>query len=173
VAAKEWSLTIAAVSEADRTTFEDVMRAQERRVLRTALRLLGRLEDAEDAAQEVFLRLYKHWAKVDWSRPVEAWLYRVTVNVCADLRRKRPMVEPLEFDPAAAGSFAAAGDARRLVEAGLQTLGEKERAAIVLRDIEGLETAEVAEILGSSEVTVRSQISTGRVKLRAFVEGAR
>jgi RNA polymerase sigma-70 factor (ECF subfamily) len=56
------------------------------------------------------------------------------------------------------------------IQAGLERLGEKERAAIVLRDIEGLATAEVATILGSSEATVRSQISVGRRKIRKFVE---
>jgi RNA polymerase sigma-70 factor (ECF subfamily) len=59
---------------------------------------------------------------------------------------------------------------RRLVRAALATLPEKERAAVVLRDIEGLPTCEVAAILGSSEGTVRSQISTARVKIRRFVE---
>jgi RNA polymerase sigma-70 factor (ECF subfamily) len=59
---------------------------------------------------------------------------------------------------------------KRLLEQGLMTLGEKERAAVVLRDVEGLETAEVARILGSSEGTVRSQVSLARVKLRRYVE---
>ena len=58
---------------------------------------------------------------------------------------------------------------KRTVAAGLRTLPEKERAAIVLREIEGLSTREVARILGSSEVTVRSQVSMGRQKLREFV----
>jgi RNA polymerase sigma-70 factor (ECF subfamily) len=63
------------------------------------------------------------------------------------------------------------GDRRRAaVKAGLEELGEKERAAVILRDIEGLDTAEVARILGSSEATVRSQISVARRKLRKFAE---
>jgi RNA polymerase sigma-70 factor (ECF subfamily) len=56
------------------------------------------------------------------------------------------------------------------VQAALRTLPEKERAAIVLRDIEGLPTADVARILGSSEGTVRSQISTGRLKIKRFIQ---
>jgi RNA polymerase sigma-70 factor (ECF subfamily) len=59
---------------------------------------------------------------------------------------------------------------RRLVRAAIETLPEKERAAVDLRDIEGLSTHEVAEILGSSEGTVRSQISTARAKIRRFVD---
>jgi RNA polymerase sigma-70 factor (ECF subfamily) len=59
---------------------------------------------------------------------------------------------------------------RRLVADALKRLPEKERAAVVLRDIEGLSTREVANILGSSEVTVRSQVSSARVKIKKFVE---
>jgi RNA polymerase sigma-70 factor, ECF subfamily len=59
---------------------------------------------------------------------------------------------------------------REAITAGLSQLGDKERAAIVLRDIEGLETREVASILGSSEATVRSQISVARRKIRKFAQ---
>jgi len=64
----------------------------------------------------------------------------------------------------------AATERRQVVANGLKTLPEKERAAVVLRDIEGLSTGEVARILGSSETTVRSQISTARLKLKRFAE---
>jgi len=57
-----------------------------------------------------------------------------------------------------------------MIAAALQTLTEKERSAVVLRDIEGLSTSEVAGILGSRETTVRSQISSARVKIKKFVE---
>lgn len=62
---------------------------------------------------------------------------------------------------------------KRLLEAGLCRLPERERAAIVLRDIEGLTTREVAEILDVEEVTVRTQIAAARMKLAKYVKGAR
>ena len=62
---------------------------------------------------------------------------------------------------------------RRLVQEALSALPPKERTVIVLRDIEGLATAEVARILGTSEGTVRSQACTARLKIKAFVEGRR
>lgn len=155
-------------------TFEGLMRAHEGRVLRTALRMLGRLEDAQDAAQEVFLRLYRFLDKLDLEREAAPWLYRMTVNVCCDLLKKRPPAAPLEFEPPSrepsADQRMEDAERKRLLEQGLMTLGEKERAAVVLRDVEGLETAEVARILGSSEGTVRSQVSLARVKLRRYVE---
>ena len=66
----------------DEAAFEELMRMHERQVLRTALRLLGRLEDAEDAAQEAFLRLYRNLRGFHELAEIRPWLYRVTVNVC-------------------------------------------------------------------------------------------
>ena len=69
--------------------FERIMSQCERRILRVALRLLNNPQDAQDAAQEVFLRLYKHFGDLDETRGYEPWLYRVTVNVCRDMARGR------------------------------------------------------------------------------------
>jgi RNA polymerase sigma-70 factor (ECF subfamily) len=84
--------------------------------------------------------------------------------------RKRPVNTLLDPEALPAGSDPhadlSAEEQRRALYAALQALPEKERAAVVLRDIEGFSTAEVAEILGSSETTVRSQISTARLKIR-------
>jgi RNA polymerase sigma-70 factor (ECF subfamily) len=155
--------------------FETVMRQYERLVLVTALRLVGNLPDAQDVSQEVFLRLYRNLGKVDEAR-MTAWLYRVTVNACHDLRRKKPAAvaiddapEPMSQEADPHGQTAAA-ERRRVLAMSLRMLSEKERAALVLRDLEGLSTEEVARVLGSSEATVRSQISKARVKVKDFVE---
>jgi len=159
----------------DRTAFDLLMRRHERLVLRTAHRLAGNLEDAQDASQEVFLRLYRNLAKLDTGN-LAAWLYRVTVNVCHDAQRRRPATVPMEdaLELAAAGGDPqqCAGEAERraLLLRSLRMLSEKERTALVLRDLEGLSTAEVAGALGSSVGTVRSQVSKARLKVRDFVE---
>jgi RNA polymerase sigma-70 factor (ECF subfamily) len=151
--------------------FDRLVRLHERMVLGVAYRLLGRMEDAQDAAQEVFLRLFQKHQEIEGDP--KPWLYRVTVNVCNDWYRKRTIVaEPDEqaADPSADALAAITLDERkRLLKEGLETLGERERAAIVLRDIEGLSTHQVAKILGVEEVTVRSQISVARVKLAKYV----
>jgi len=167
--------TVAAAQAGDRAAFERLMRQHERLVLTTALRLLGNREDARDAAQEVFLRLYRNLAKVESARNLAGWLYRVTVNVCHDQRRKRPETASVELAvlPAAGASpqqELTDAERRHALALSLRMLGEKERTALVLRDLEGLSTAEVAQILGSSEMTVRSQISKARVKVKNFVE---
>src|SRR5580698_2891723 len=73
----------------DLAAFEATMRQYERLVLVTALRLLGNMEDAKDVSQEVFLRLYRNLDKVEAASSYQAWLYRVTVNLCHDVGRKR------------------------------------------------------------------------------------
>ncbi len=150
------------------------MLQHERLVLRTALRMLGRLEDAQDAAQEVFMKLYRNIGKLDAARGIESWLYRTTMNACFDQIRRRRPTEAIEWEPpvAAAQQTDMERDQRRqLVTEALKTLPEKERAAVILREIEGLDTAEVARILVSSEATVRSQVSMGKARLKRRLEG--
>ena len=154
--------------------FEHLMVRHERLVLRTALRMLGRLEDAQDTAQEVFMKLYRNIGKIETARGLESWLYRTTMNACFDhLRRRRP-AEAIEWEPPVAAvqhTDMEREQRRQLVSEALKTLPEKERAAVILREIEGLDTAEVARILGSSEATVRSQVSMGKARLKRHLEG--
>jgi RNA polymerase sigma-70 factor (ECF subfamily) len=168
---------VARAKSGDKAAFEALVVQNERRVLMTALRLLGHLEDAQDASQEVFLRLYKYLARFDETRSLAPWLYRMTVNVCHDVAktRARSGFVPLENNllehmpgPAGAEPMEEQADQRRIVSGGLRTLTAKERAALVLRDIEGLSTSEVAKILGSRETTVRSHLSRARVKMKRY-----
>jgi RNA polymerase sigma-70 factor, ECF subfamily len=156
--------------------FDAVMRQYERLVLGTAMRLLGNLEDAQDVSQDVFLKLYRNLGKVESGANVSGWLYRVTVNACHDLRRKRPATAAVEeaAEPVSPDADperrTTEMERRRVLEMSLRMLSEKERAALVLRDLEGLSTDEVARVLGSSESTVRSQIAKARVKVKDFME---
>jgi RNA polymerase sigma-70 factor (ECF subfamily) len=159
----------------DVSAFERVIVRYERRVLALAWRLLGRLEDAQDASQEVFLRAFRYLHRFDPRRPFEPWLMKMTVNVCYDIGKKRRHSE-ISIDPDTLRGTSnpdaelRAAEQRSMLYTALQELPEKERAAVVLRDIEGLATAEVAEILGSSEATVRSQVCTARLKIRKAIE---
>jgi RNA polymerase sigma-70 factor, ECF subfamily len=167
---------IRAARAGDLAAFESVMRQYERLVLVTAVRLLGNLEDAQDVSQEVFLKLYRNLKKLERSGNISGWLYKVTVNACHDLRSRRPESVPIEetAEPSAPGDGPpqqlAEGERRRALELSLRMLAEREREAVILRDLEGLTTQEVARVMGSSEATVRSHISQARVKMRGFLE---
>jgi len=153
-------------------SFDQVVRQRETQVLRTAFRILGNWADAEDVAQEVFLRLHKNGLKFENEAAAGGWLYRVTVNLCVDrtrsLRPSQELPELTSRDRSAEAVVLLEEKKQRLMEA-LAMLPAKERAAVVLREIEGLSTAEVAAALGSTEVTVRSQISKAMVKLRSIL----
>ncbi len=165
--------------EGDSTAFEQIVRRYEARVMNTAARLLGARDEARDAAQEVFLRAFKYLHRLDVQKPVEPWLMRITVNVCRDAARKRQRrcdtfvhVEGQEAIDTSADLHAglARKQERLILQRALDGLPEKVRMAILLRDVEGHSTAEVAAILQSSETTVRSQISRGRLRLKAAID---
>lgn len=160
----------------DASAFDELMVAHERRVVAIAWRMLGNREEARDAAQETFLRVYRHLHKFDSERDFSAWLYRITINVCRDQARKRGRL-PTGTEVENAASLASHDDIeasalrsqqRAMVLRALASLTQKERAALVLRDLEGLATDEVARILGSTPTTVRSQVSSARVKIKNF-----
>jgi RNA polymerase sigma-70 factor, ECF subfamily len=163
----------------DTSAFEELLKTHEQLVLRTAVRILGRREDARDAAQEVFLRLYRNLNRIREDTDLRPWLYTVTVNVCRSMERKRSRlpVTALESDdyPAAGPDGVESIDAerrRRWVGAAIGRLTEAERTAVVLRDIEGLSSEQAGEVLGRSAATIRSQIASARSKIRNFCERA-
>jgi RNA polymerase sigma-70 factor (ECF subfamily) len=161
----------------DVEAFEELLRAFERQVLRVAARLTGNLEDGKDVAQEVFLKLHRELNRFREERELGPWLYRVTINACFDAKRKRKR-SPLTSIGPESSMWRSGGptpeeatralEDQKLLEQGMQALTDRERAAIALRELEGLSTSEVAGILGSNESTVRVQISAARLKLRAF-----
>jgi RNA polymerase sigma-70 factor (ECF subfamily) len=167
----------------DALAFERIILLHQRLVLMTALHLLGEVNDAKDAAQEVFLRLHKYLYQFDEDRHFAPWLYRMTVNVCRDIYRQRRKSATLSLSeisenrelelltsPHDLDADLTLAEQRCIVSEGLKVLTVKEREVLVLRDIEGLSSQEVAGLLGSTQVTVRSQLSMARLKLRKFAE---
>ena len=182
-----FALLIEQACAGDRAAFEQIMICSERRVVRMAWRILGDEADARDAAQEVFMRLYKHLHRFKQEQDFDAWLYRITINVCRDTWRKRRKPggsagwTSLETarEQGSLETLASSDDAeaatlltqkREMIRRALETLPEKERVAIVLRDLEGFTTEEVARLLGTRPATVRSQISTARQKIKLYCD---
>jgi RNA polymerase sigma-70 factor, ECF subfamily len=139
-------------------------------VFRTAWRMLGSAADAEDIAQEVFLRVHSQSGEV-----TAAWIYRVTVNLCLDhIRKRKPQADSTELSQLAApqsnpeqvlDNQAKQAQLARLIA----RLPERERACLVLRDLEGMNSREVAAILDCTEETVRTSIHRAKGKLRQWM----
>jgi len=169
---------IRAASTGDRAAFDELVRLKRERVVRTAFQVTGDLEDAMDVAQGVFVKLWQGLDRYDTGRRFDTWLYRVTVNAAIDFIRTRGpkgMIQPLPDDP----SNLVADDVRGIEESlDLGTLQKaftrlaaglapKQRAAFVMREIEGLDTAEVARVMGVAESTVRNHLFQARKTLKA------
>src|SRR2546423_282487 len=126
-------------------SFEQVVCQREAQVLRVAYRILGNWTDAEDAAQDVFVRLYRHGFRFPNDAAMGGWLYRVTVNLCLDrVRSSQTLLKlpELRCQELSAEASAIREEQKQRLMAALGTLPAKEWAAVVLREIEGLSTAE-------------------------------
>src|SRR5687767_7402027 len=135
--------------------------------------MTGNDADASDAAQDALIAVVRGLHRFDGRSRFSTWVYRVTVNACLDeLRRRRRRPEPRDLDLPAFSTAAAGGPAldgavadRLDVDAALRALPPDFRAAVVLRDLCGLDYAEIAEVLAIPAGTVRSRIARGRAAL--------
>ena len=137
-------------------------------VYRIALNWFGRIPDAEDAAQEVMLRLWKADAVPADEDHLRHWLARVTVNVCRDMTRSpwHHRMVPLEHCPEPSFPIPEQGDLFRAV----MDLPGKYRLPLYLYYYEGYAVAEVGELLGLKPSTVQTRLARGREKLKAMLE---
>jgi RNA polymerase sigma-70 factor, ECF subfamily len=141
--------------------------------------------DADEVAQEVFLRAWRGLARFQERAQFSTWLYRIAFNEAQRRlsRRTLPRVQPTpESDPpdpvaalpepAESGpeARALAGELERRLDAALDELPDEWRAAVVLRDIEGLSTHDAAEVAGVGEPAFKSRLHRGRMQLRALLE---
>jgi len=162
---------MARVSQGDAHAFQQLVNSGIDRVLAVARRILGDDIEAEDVAQDVFLRLWRQAEQWEGGRAqVSTWLYRVTVNSCIDrLRaRKEQTVDELPEISGSATQLQALEeeDLRDYMDAALQVLPERQRMALVLFHYENLSMSVVAEILDSSVEAVESLLARGRRTLK-------
>jgi RNA polymerase sigma-70 factor, ECF subfamily len=169
-------LLIKSAASGDAAAFEQIMINSQQRVTSLTWRILGNQEDARDATQEVFLRVYKYLDRYNPEQDFFGWLYRITVNVCRDIERKRR--RDVDQLTAAEGEFeevrtsenqedqAYLAQRREMIRRAIADLPGKERMSLVLRDLEGLTTEEVASIMNTRPATIRVQISSARAKIK-------
>ncbi len=148
------------------------------RIVNYGTRMLGDRAEAEDVAQEAFLRLWRNLDKWRAEKPVIHWLQRVTYNLCIDRLRKK---KPVNIEDIAEPADPFENPARSLhqmqvstaVNAAIEKLPDRQRAAIVFAHQEGLSNIETAEIMEISVEAVESLLSRGRRGLRSLLEDLR
>ncbi len=163
---REEAQWIARARANDPAAFRWLLERYRTRVVRLAAHVLRRDDEAEDVAQEAFLRAFRQISKFRGERGFAPWLFRIVVRLCLDrLRLSRWTAEA----PALAAEALAPAediDTRLLIETLLDQLSPPMRAALTLRELEGLEYEEIADTLQIPVGTVRSRLNAARVQFR-------
>jgi len=159
------------MAKGDRQAFARIIHRHQTAVLSIAYRYLGRREDAEEAAQEVFLRLWRAAARYRPEKPLPAYLRTLTVNYCLDSIRKPRLVALSDEESRARDHTGADGALQEtelneaLVRA-MAVLPATQRLAVVLFHLEGLSMKETADLMGTSSKAVESLLTRARASLR-------
>ena len=173
-------------AKGDVDAFEALIVQYEKFIYNAAWRIMGNAEDAKDIAQEVAIKIFRNLSSVADIKHMRAWVARITHNACMDeLRRRRgktadsydAMLDLGDAEVEREIADAADGPEALLlrqelagqIEEGLRRLSDEHRALIVLRDVQGLQYEEIAEITQMPLGTVKSRISRGRRNLKQIL----
>jgi RNA polymerase sigma-70 factor (ECF subfamily) len=165
----------------DKEAFEELVRRHQHRVFAVAGGILRRREDAEDIAQQVFVKAYFSLKRFDQRAAFSTWLYKITVNECWDLLRKRkvrPLVYESDLSEEQARQFGATDErtsegpdiseklvAQERVRNLMAGLDERDRTMLILKEVEGFAVEEIAEILGLNANTVKVRLFRARRRI--------
>jgi RNA polymerase sigma-70 factor (ECF subfamily) len=151
-----------------------------KRIYLQVYRIVGNTDDAQDLTQEVFIKALQRSEQIQAADKAAHWLSRIATNTAIDFLRRKgrasfspvdDLAEPLSTEPEESPErMLLRSEQRTTLQAGLARLSERERMALLLRDVEGLPAEEVARQLNCSKATVRSHIANARVKFRKFLE---
>lgn len=168
------ALLVAGCRAGDRDAFEELYRLHADRMKSIAAQLLGRRDEAEDAVQDAFVRIFRSVGSFEGRSRFSTWIYRVVVNACHDRLRRRRDTAPLDLDNDAPPASPAGDPALRVaLEQGLRSLPERQRSAFVLFAVEGFAHREIAEILDVSAGNSKTLVFEARRKLARFLAGRR
>src|SRR5690348_12658789 len=147
-----------------------------RRIFVQIYRIVGNMADAQDLTQEAFIKALQRQEQLKDEQKAAHWLSRIATNTAIDFLRRNGRATFCEIDEAPEAhsdtpeQILLRSEQRNYLEDGLRLLSPRERAALMLRDVEGLPAEEVARRLDCSKATVRSHIANARTKFRRYVE---
>lgn len=187
------SKLIARMKAGEMSAFDELVEEYQPLVYALAFRILGDAEDARDAAQETFLKIYRHFARFRGEASLKTWICRIAINQARSSERwwrrrfrnatssldaplglakdeDRTLADALESDVVSPEAETLARERSRRIELGLGEMKKDFRIAVILRDIEGLSYEEIAYVTEVSVGTVKSRIARGREMLREIVQ---
>jgi len=165
----------------DREAFAELVRKYQNRILTLATRMLDNRSEAEDVAQDIFIKVFQSLHDFRGASRFSTWLYRITVNHCLNYIRRRTRQQQtlvgaessewMQESPASNPHKRLEQKERWvLVQAKLQVLSPEHRTIILLRDFEGLSYEEIADVLQLETGTVKSRLHRARMELKALLE---
>jgi RNA polymerase sigma-70 factor (ECF subfamily) len=180
----------------NRGAFEELVRRYDRDVLRLALNLMKRPEDARDVYQEAFLKVYKNLHRFRFECSFYTWLYRIVTNVCLDQLRRRqarpedqaPELNAAHYDEGIGDFFERQKEHRPTLDpersyygkeiqsritAAMQRLSPRERVVFEMKHYQGLKLRAIGDALGTTEETVKNSLFRATRKLRSQLERVR
>ena len=147
-----------------------------RRIFVQIYRIVGNVADAQDLTQEAFIKALQRQDQLKDEQKAAHWLSRIATNTAIDFLRRNGRATFCEIEHAPEGhsespeQLLLRSEQRNYLEDGLRLLSARERAALLLRDVEGLPAEEVARRMECSKATVRSHIANARTKFRRYIE---
>lgn len=188
---EEESELVAKLVARDEAAFNYLVVTYERRVFALVFRMLGRRDEAEDLAQEVFVQVFKAIDQFRGESKLSTWIYRIAVNLCKNRTKylsRRQLGDQDDVDamidraPLSSAKGVSVGDISRpdelvegmqlelIVKRAIQQIEPDFREVLILRDVEDLSYEEIASVTGLAAGTVKSRIHRARAQLRALVE---
>ncbi len=153
--------------------FSELVRRHQRRAYSVARAIVTTHEDAEDAVQDAFLHAYRALHRFLPDQAFGAWLHRIVANASLDITRRRKVRDADDLPETIASPFrdpAESDELRMRLSDALARLPERQRAVIVLHDVEGFKHSEIGKLLGIPEGTARSDLHYARSTLRRLLE---
>jgi RNA polymerase sigma-70 factor (ECF subfamily) len=167
---------VVAAQNGSADAFAALVRLHQRRAYAVARAIVLSNEDAEDAVQDGFLHAYRALSRFHSDQPFGAWLNRIVANAALDLVRRRKVRDADELPETVALPFRDPGESdelRRRLSGALRRLSDRQRAVIVLHDVEGYTHGEIGSMLGIPEGTARSDLHHARAALRRMLHDVR
>jgi len=168
------------VTEASRELHARFVQENLRRIFLQIFRIVGNVDDAQDLTQETFIKALQRQDQIKDLDKAAHWLSRIATNTALDFLRRHgrlattdiaELSEPLRTEPEQSPErLLLRAEQNTYLQDGLRTLSERERTALVLRDVDDLPGKEVARLMNCSEATVRSHIANARIKFRRYLE---